>query len=342
VTPERSASGTSIGAERSASGTSIGAERSASGTSIGFELMSPPRLSRATVDREEPLRLDTGRQLAGWPKARVLVVDDRGRSPIREANGAFAVVTRPATDYGAEPPAIATMLGEQDQVAYWAVRGAPSLVDGDDPSEWQDLRARGSDLDATSAGLMVSAVAVLGWHDNARFCARCGSPTEPAHSGWMRVCVKCGHEEYPRTDPAVICLVHDGADRVLLARQPVWPPGRYSVLAGFVEAGESLEACVAREIEEEVGVTVSDIRYLGSQAWPFPRSLMIGFSAVADPEQPLVPAEGEIAEAFWLTRAELRHALNSGDWATGDGRPLLLPPPVSIARSMLDSWAATD
>ena len=312
---------------------------------MSFQLIYPPRLSRATVDRAEPLRLDAERLLTGWPKARVLLVDEKGRAPIRpDANDEYTVVTKPATDFGAEPPADATLLGEQDEVAYWAMRGAPSLIDGDDPSEWQDLRARGADLDPTSAGLMVSAVAVLNWHDNAGFCARCGSSTAPTHAGWMRVCAKCAHEEYPRTDPAIICLVHDGgvgsSAQVLLARQPVWPPGRYSVLAGFVEAGESLEACVAREIEEEVGVTVSDIRYLGSQAWPFPRSLMVGFTAVADPVQPLRPLDGEIAEAFWLTRAELRNALHSGDWVTGDGKPLLLPPPVSIARTMLDSWAA--
>jgi NAD+ diphosphatase len=137
--------------------------------------------------------------------------------------------------------------------------------------------------------------------------------------------------------------VHDGADRVLLARQPIWPPGRYSVLAGFVEAGESLEACVRREIHEEVGVTVRDVRYLGSQAWPFPRSLMVGFHALADVDQPLVPADGEIEDAIWVTRAELRAALARGDWAgqpEEGGRPLLLPGRVSIARSMLDSWAA--
>ncbi|WP_028936853.1 NAD(+) diphosphatase [Pseudonocardia spinosispora] len=312
---------------------------------MSFELVEPPRLSRATVSREEPLRLDAERLASSWPKARVLVVDEKARTPIRQgADGSFQIVTKSGTDVAAEPPAGACLLGEQDGVAYWAVRGAPSLIDGDDPSEWQDLRTRGGDLDATGAGLMVTAVAVLGWHDNAQFCARCGSTTSSTHAGWMRVCDKCAHEEYPRTDPAIICLVHDGgsgdAAKVLLARQPVWPPGRYSVLAGFVEAGESLEACVAREIGEEVGVDVTDVRYLGSQAWPFPRSLMIGFSAVADAAQPLVPADGEIAEAFWVTRAELRGALTEGDWTTQGGQQLLMPPSVSIARSMLESWAA--
>ncbi|MBO0873855.1 MAG: NAD(+) diphosphatase [Pseudonocardia sp.] len=317
----------------------------------GFGLLEPPRLSRSTVDRDEPLRTDTARLAEGWPSARVLVVDEKGRTPVEVSDsGEHQLVTKPGAALGDRPPAGAVFLGEQDGVAYWAVRGVPSLVDGDDPAQWQDLRALGADLDATGAGLMVTAVAALGWHDNAGYCARCGSPTEPRNAGWMRACTGCGREEYPRTDPAVICLVHDGGTggsaRLLLARQPVWPEGRYSVLAGFVEAGESLEATVAREIREEVGVTVSDIRYLGSQAWPFPRSIMIGFSAVADPDQPVHPADGEIADALWLTRDELRVALGEGDWAARDGSAararVLLPGRVSIARSMLESWAAAD
>jgi NAD+ diphosphatase len=142
--------------------------------------------------------------------------------------------------------------------------------------------------------------------------------------------------------------VHDGADRVLLARQPVWPVGRYSVLAGFVESGESLEACVHREIAEEVGLDVTDVRYLGSQAWPFPRSLMVGFHAIADPDALLVPQEGEIADALWITRDQLRAALARGDWGAPEDRdahertdPVVrLPGRVSIARTMLDAWAA--
>nr|WP_211176891.1 NAD(+) diphosphatase [Pseudonocardia acidicola] len=318
-------------------------------------------MSRTTVLRDEPLRTDAARLRAGWPAAQLVVVDEQGRTPVdfdtrpgaafREGDAAgwdaasgsgVRLRARPAIDLADAPPAGAVLLGEADGVAYWAVRGKPSLIDGDDPADWADLRATGAALDALGAGLFTTAVAVLNWHDAARFCARDGSPTHAVNAGWVRRCEAHDHEEYPRTDPAVICLVHDGADQVLLARQPVWPEGRYSVLAGFVESGESLEACVQREIGEEVGIEVRDIHYLGSQAWPFPRSLMLGFEAIADPSVPLRPADGEIAEAFWVSRAELRAALERGDWAGRGGpgeRLVLLPGKVSIARSMLEAWA---
>jgi NAD+ diphosphatase len=255
-----------------------------------------------------------------------------------DTDGTARLVTVPTS--GDAPPEEAVLLGEADGVAYWAVRDPAELVPGEDPVDRTDLRSAGAALDALGAGLLTTAVAVLNWHDTARFCGRDGSRTHPRAAGWHRVCEAHGHEDYPRTDPAVICLVHDGADRVLLARQPVWPEGRFSVLAGFVEAGESLEACVLREINEEVGVPVRDVTYLGSQAWPFPRSLMVGFQALADVGAPLRPAEGEIAEAMWVTRAELRHAMAAGDWAAAEGSRLLLPGAVSIARAMLEAWAA--
>lgn len=336
----------------------------ATGPRVEFFLLGPPVLSRSAVVRNEPMRTDAARQVAGWPTAQLVVVDDRGRTPIRPdavqpypirpdaaarrsgagdagagdvaAGAGTRLRTRPTT--GDTPPVDAVLLGERDGVAYWGVRGQPGPAD--DPSEWVDLRTAGAALDALGAGLFTTAVAVINWHAAAGFCARDGSPTRPANAGWHRRCEAHGHEEYPRTDPAVICLVHDGADRVLLARQPTWPRGRFSVLAGFVEAGESLEACVLREIHEEVGARVTDVRYLGSQAWPFPRSLMVGFHAVADPLAPLVLADGEIAEARWVTRADVRAALAAGDWS-GDA-PFLLPGSISIARTMLESWAALD
>lgn len=320
-----------------------------------FSLLDAPVLSRSAVLRDEPLRVDVERQRKGWASAQLVVVDAQGRTPIVwdaephaplehvdagrwDVGGAARLDTRPTTGDG--PPDDAVLLGEADGTAYWAVRGEPDPFGDDDPAAWADLRSTGAVLDALGAGLFTTAAAALNWHASARFCSRDGSPTRPAHAGWHRHCEANGHEEYPRTDPAVICLVHDGADRVLLARQPVWPEGRFSVLAGFVEAGESLEACVLREIHEEVGVHVRDVRYLGSQSWPFPRSLMVGFHAVADPDVPLVPADGEIAEAMWATRADLRHALAAGDWSGRDDVPFLLPGRVSIARTMLESWAA--
>ncbi|MEO6085569.1 MAG: NAD(+) diphosphatase [Umezawaea sp.] len=315
-----------------------------------FELLGPPALSRFTVDRREPLRADIERLAALWPKSRVLVVDKVGRTLVSDKGS--RLVDHPAPDFGDSPPEEAVLLGEQDGVAYWAVpktgdetdvkvTGArawqfPELTE---EPQWLDLRAVGALLDDTGAGLLTSAVGAFAWHRNAKFCARCGSPTESVKSGWARVCTKCSHEEYPRTDAAVICLVHDGVgvngEHVLLARGAGWPEGRYSVLAGFVESGESLEACVAREIEEEVGVTVTSIRYLGSQPWPFPRSLMVGFTAVGDRAQPLVPADGEIAQAKWVSRADVRRALAE----PGSVEDLLLAPGASIAYRMISSWA---
>jgi NAD+ diphosphatase len=322
-----------------------------SGPAPRFDLLAPPVLSRTAMLRDEPLRYDVARQCAGWPTARLVVVDAACRVPVAwdgrrpegpwgmDSDGTAHLVTMPTT--GTEPPADAVLLGEADGTAYWALRDPTDLVPGEDPVDRADLRTAGAALDDLGAGLLTTAVAILNWHDAAGFCGIDGSPMHPQAAGWHRVCEAHGHEHYPRTDPAVICLVHDGGERVLLARQPLWPEGRFSVLAGFVEAGESLEACVLREIHEEVGVSVRDVAYLGSQAWPFPRSLMVGFQAVADADTPLRPAEGEIAEAMWVSRTELREALAAGDWAGAEG-VLRLPGRVSIARAMLEAWAALD
>ena len=167
-----------------------------------------------------------------------------------------------------------------------------------------------------------------------------GTPTRPIRAGWARLNPLTGHEEFPRIDPAVICLIHDGADRAVLARQAAWPERMFSLLAGFVEAGESFEVCVAREVREEIGLTVRDVRYLGSQPWPFPRSLMVGFHAIGDPGQEFSFNDGEIAEAAWFTRDEVRAALDAGDWTSGSTSKLLLPGSISIAREIIESWAA--
>lgn len=315
---------------------------------MSFDLVGLPALSRFAIDRSEPLRGDEDRLAALWPKARMIVVDTRGRTLVSERGS--RVVDRPALEFGEQPPSGSVLLGEQDGVAYFAVLtpaedgdevpasrawGPPELTDS---PQWLDLRQAGATLDDMSAGLFTTAAALFQWHRLGRFCAKCGSSVELTKSGWVSVCSGCGREEYPRTDAAVICLVHDGADQVLVARGPEWPEGRFSVLAGFVEAGESLEACVAREIFEEVGVAVREVRYLGSQPWPFPRSLMIGFEAVADPGEPLVLADGEIAEARWVSRADVARAIEVPGSVPGLG----LAGGASIAFRMLQSWALQD
>lgn len=301
-----------------------------------FTLTETPLLSRAAVDRAEELRSDTDALRADWADALLLRVNHRGQFRVADGD----MVLESATSLAAEPVAGAVFLGLRGDRHVWAVR-VPAMT-----GELGDLRMLGHRLDHSSAGLATTAVALLNWHDHAGFSAIDGAPTTPTMSGWSRISSSTGHEEFPRTDPAVICLVHDGADRVLLARQPSWPPRMFSVLAGFVEAGESLETCVIREIREEVGVEVHDVRYLGSQPWPFPRSVMIGFAAVGDPAAALTFADGEIAEAHWFTRDQVRAALGAGDWASGareaSDAELLLPGSISIARVMVESWAKAD
>lgn len=324
--------------------------------STPFQLPALPTLSRSTVDRGEEARTDRARLAKLWTTGRVILLDEKGRTPVTE--GARELATRPAVTLADEAPPDALYLGELAGVGHWALRQAVELREGvlspdsawgrwtgaasEDGEQWHDLRTVGALLDDTSAGLYTTAVALASWHAFARHCAKCGSVTESDHAGWATRCTGCGREEYPRTDPAVICLVHDevgvNGEHVLFARQPVWPPERYSVLAGFVEAGESLEACVAREIAEEVGLPVGRIRYLGSQPWPFPRSVMIGFTAVASRSDPLRLADDEIEEAMWVSRERLREAIAAGGEAPG----LRLPGPTSIARMMLEGWAAAD
>ncbi len=283
------------------------------------------------MNRAEELRRDTAALAAGWATGRILDVDGRGRFGVDEAG----LVLTSALDVAAEPTADAVFLGIHDDRHLWARR--VEIVEG----TLGDLRTDGDRLDSDALSMVTAALAILNWHASAQFSSLDGAPSIPSSAGWSRTSTSTGHEEFPRTDPAVICLVHDGGDRVLLARAPAWPERRFSVLAGFVEAGESLETCVAREIEEEVGLDVSQIEYLGSQPWPFPRSVMIGFSAVADPEQPLSFQDGEIAEAHWFDRAEVVAALELGDWGSDSTSRLLLPGSISIARGMLEAWAAS-
>ncbi|MVU81144.1 NAD(+) diphosphatase [Nocardia sp. ET3-3] len=305
----------------------------------GFQLNAIPVLSRTSLDRAEHLRSDEQALKEGWAQAKLLRMNRRGQ--VRIDGG--AVVLEAATDFADERTLEAVFLGLDGDIHLWAVRD--NTIEGN----LADLRAHGAtlELDDFSTGLLSTAIALLNWHDKARYSSTDGTATVATNGGWSRTS-EAGHEEFPRTDPAVICLITDeSGDRVLLGRQNSWPEGLFSLLAGFVEAGESLERCVEREIKEEVGVDVRDIRYLGSQPWPFPRSLMLGFTAVADPEQPLTFHDGEIVEAYWFTRDEVREALAAGAWGRDNTevlqsteRKLLLPGSISIARTIVESWAA--
>jgi NAD+ diphosphatase len=277
----------------------------------------------------------------------VLTLDGGGAVQLEPATTRLQTVEAPTV--ADAPPPGAVLLGAVDGVDQWAMRG--HVADG------AGLRELGALLSDTEAGLLTTATALLTWHDAAGFCPRCGLPSVPSPAGWSRMCPK-HHEDFPRTDPAVIVLVHDGADSMVLARQPIWPVGRMSVLAGFVEAGESLEHTVAREVLEEVGVHVTDVSYLGSQPWPFPRSMMVGFAARAEPGAELLPRAGEIEEARWFDRAAVRQMIaaesategggdrwlaahSDGGAAQGSAFEVVLPGSVSIARRMIEGWVAS-
>jgi NAD+ diphosphatase len=307
---------------------------------VDFRLRDVPLLSRVGADRADQLRSDVEAATAGWADAALLRVDSRNQVLVADGR----VVLGTAAELADKPPPEAVFLGRiQGGRHVWAIRDTlQAPADADVQAEVVNLRGLGPSLDDTSSQLVSSAVALLNWHDSARFSPVDGSPTRPARAGWSRVDPVTGHEEFPRIDPAVICLVHDGAGRAVLARQRVWPKRMFSLLAGFVEAGESFEVCVAREIREEIGLTVRDVRYLGSQPWPFPRSLMVGFHAVGDPTEEFSFNDGEIAEAAWFTRDEVRAALAAGDWSSSSESKLLLPASISIARVIIESWAAVE
>jgi len=200
---------------------------------------------------------------------------------------------------------------------------APDLMPG---ARFEDLRLLAARLPADEAGLLAYARAMLTWRRRHRYCGSCGAPTMPARSGHALVCssASCRTEQFPRIDPAIIVLVSDG-ERALLGRQAAWAPGRYSTIAGFVEPGESLEDAVVREVFEEAGIRADRIEYHSSQPWPFPSSLMLGFTAQALTTDIALHDE-ELEDARWFTRAELAAGV------------IILPPRQSISYSLIEHW----
>ena len=250
--------------------------------------------------------------------ARVLVLAG-GRFPLEESGAAVRWLA-PADAPGGQR----IFLGLRDDVAHFVVLAQDFRA----PDDWGMLRTVGPLLPAEDAGLVVQAQALAEWHRAHRHCSVCGGPLSVHEGGYVLRCRGCGKQHFPRTDPAVIMLVTDG-ERALLARQPTWPAGRFSTLAGFVDPGESLEQAVVREVAEEVGVHVGEVAYFGNQPWPFPASLMVGFFAHATSTRIDVDGE-EIEEARWFTREELRAEAEAGT--------IVLPGGISISRSLVEAW----
>ncbi len=300
-----------------------------------MEQAGPSALARCAHERAETSLLSA---LFADPATRVLelrsglasVCDDRSPAP-------YLRWREPCPD---DAGALQVFLGRDARsvphvLAAHAEAPVSGRVDRAGPNEdaagrrWWPLREVGARLGEADTDQYLTGLALANWHRTHPRCASCGTPTLPATAGWTRRCPKDGRDHFPRTDPAVIMAVVDQRQLLLLGRNPAWPLGRRSVLAGFVEPGETLEAAVAREVAEEVGIAVTDITYVGSQPWPFPASLMLGFEARAAADA-LALDEGEIVEAEWYTRAELAHQVVAGT--------LTLPGRLSIARRLVERW----
>jgi NAD+ diphosphatase len=297
-------------------------------------MRKPNVFAGSGLDRSLASRRDTGwlERLLQGDKARVV--------PVWQSHSLVSLDTPPAAVLPplapgqslVEASACAVLLGEFNGHSYVAIDIAePHLLQHEGiQGEFVNLHTIGSRLEPWEGALLAYARGILYWHSRNQYCGLCGSATASAEAGHLRVCAsaRCATHHFPRTDPAVIVLVTDG-DRCLLGRKAEWEPGRYSTIAGFVEPGESLEDAVYREVWEETGVRVEEARYHSSQPWPFPSSLMIGFTATAA-SQKIQVDEDELESAEWFTRARIHAGVEAGT--------LLLSSDVSIARRLINDW----
>lgn len=313
-------------------------------------------------------RRDADRRRQGWldevwsdPQTRVLRLRDRSTPVSTDDAGSLAIRFSSPSEIAAQPPEGAVYLGEvqaggpelrshvvavptpaadtQPEAAsppasaeQPASAAQPTSAEG--PEDWADFRMIGAALNPIDAALFTLALAVTAWHSSAPFCAQCGHRTEVRHSGWMRFCPGCEAETFPRTDPAVITAVVDDQGRILLGSAHRWEAHRFSTFAGFVEAGESMEEAVLREVGEEAGVRVRSVQYMGSQSWPFPRSLMLGYMAVVEDPRQACADDDEIREVRWFTREQLHREVAA--------ERLRIPPRSSISRALIDHWYGGD
>ncbi len=292
-----------------------------------------PLLSHSGFDRATHHRTDPEWLAEAWTRAQVLLLSSKSSTPVTADQRHLAL--RSSADVGEGMPR--RFLGIAQDVVYFTVTVEP------EDDTWLTLRDLAAQIGDLQAGLYTSAVALEQWHRRHTHCPRCGALTSESNGGWTRTCPQDGTEHFPRTDPAVIMLVHDGVDGALLGRGAKWPEGRFSTLAGFVEPGESLEAAVAREVFEEVGVHICDIHYVASQPWPFPSSLMLGFSALVDGNPDITIDPVEMAEAAWFSRAQVQKAadwVDAGQEPDPDARLQFISPKLSISRFLIDAWLA--
>ena len=292
-------------------------------------------LGRAVLDRAAERRadLDDLGELLADPDTRVLEVVD-SHCPVLDTQEGPRLQLRAGRP--GDSARLPVFLGVDDERhAVVALVGVMSevvtpAVETPDAAPWRTLREVGQHLPDAEVALMTTALALHHWHGTHGHCPRCGHPTVPARGGWVRRCERDGSEHHPRTDPAVIMAVVDDADRLLLARNVGWPQGRFSVLAGFVEPGETLAQAVEREVLEEVGVRVTDVQHVGDQPWPFPNSLMFGHTARALGAD-LTLQEDEIAEAMWVARDDVPRLVEQGIWIPTRSR-------LSISTHLMEHW----
>jgi len=303
---------------------------------VAFTLMSAVNGQVSRMDRATHLRTNPSSLEQLWAKAKIvhfsaghLAISD-GINQLRylDATQVAGLIKSGAFESGER-----YFLG-LDQISsepYFAWNSPHFNSENDQaPAGYTTLREIGGELDELQMEIALHAVALSNWHNTHPHCARCGATTSVSLGGAIRTCDKDKSEHYPRTDCAVIVLVRDSQDRILLGRQAIWPEGRFSCFAGFLEPGETFEQCVQREVFEESGVAVREINYLGSQPWPFPASIMISFEAITDFPESARPDGEEIVAIKWLSRAELKAEISAGT--------LLLPPDMSVSRKMIDRW----
>ena len=278
-------------------------------------------LAVAEVDRSAHLRSDEAYIKSAWPNA--LVLQFISEKFVSHSNQLTFVKGASLGEYDSQSD---YFLGVKDGENFFLRH----ICNQTSELEFKSLREIGSFLSPRDIGLAVHAQGLANWHSKHPRCSLCGGPTAVVLAGAVRRCPADQSEHYPRTDGAIIVLIKDDKDQVLLGRQKVWPKHRFSTFAGFVEPGESFEHCVIREVREEAGVELTKINYLGSQPWPFPASLMIAFEAVTNTPE-LARADGdEIEEIRWFSREGMKAAIAD--------KSLILPLEISVARQMINAW----